>query len=284
MKKQLLHSGWQLTTVGKNDTIPATVPGSVYNDLLNAGRMEDPYWRDNEMKALALMDEDYRYNTTFDVNADVLNSERVLLRCEGLDTIADIVLNGEKIASVCNMHRTWEFDIKDSLKTTGNTLEIVFHSPTKYIKEQDKICHAGGSGDAMVGFPNLRKAHCMFGWDWGPRLPDAGIWRDIMLCGVNGGRIISTYVKQTHGENTVTLGIEPEIEIVNGAELTYTVTLTTPNGEEPTQAPRKRSWWKTRSFGGRMASASSRFTRCVSIYSVTARPLIRGKSASVCAR
>lgn len=46
MKKQLLHFGWQLTTVGKNDTIPATVPGSVYNDLLNAGHMEDPYWRD----------------------------------------------------------------------------------------------------------------------------------------------------------------------------------------------------------------------------------------------
>lgn len=251
MKKQLLHSGWQLTTVGKNDTIPATVPGSVYNDLLNAGRMEDPYWRDNEMKALALMDEDYRYNTTFDVNADVLNSERVLLRCEGLDTIADIVLNGEKIASVCNMHRTWEFDVKDSLKTTGNTLEIVFHSPTKYIKEQDKICHAGGSDDAMVGFPNLRKAHCMFGWDWGPRLPDAGIWRDIMLCGVNGGRIISTYVKQTHGENTVTLGIEPEVETVNGAELTYTVTLTTPNGEEKvyTGSPKEiavenpQLWW-----------------------------------------
>ena len=251
MKKQLLHSGWQLTTVGKNDTIPATVPGSVYNDLLNAGRMEDPYWRDNEMKALALMDEDYRYNTTFDVNADVLNSERVLLRCEGLDTIADIVLNGEKIASVCNMHRTWEFNVKDSLKTTGNTLEIVFHSPTKYIKEQDKICHAGGSEDAMVGFPNLRKAHCMFGWDWGPRLPDAGIWRDIMLCGVNGGRIISTYVKQTHGENTVTLGIEPEIETVNGAELTYTVTLTTPDGEEKvyTGSPKEiavenpQLWW-----------------------------------------
>ena len=103
----------------------------------------------------------------------------------------------------------------------------------------------------MVGFPNLRKAHCMFGWDWGPRLPDAGIWRDIMLCGVNGGRIISTYVKQTHGENTVTLGIEPEIETVNGAELTYTVTLTTPNGEEKvyTGSPKEiavenpQLWW-----------------------------------------
>lgn len=91
----------------------------------------------------------------------------------------------------------------------------------------------------------------MFGWDWGPRLPDAGIWRDIMLCGVNGGRIISTYVKQTHGENTVTLGIEPEIETVNGAELTYTVTLTTPNGEEKvyTGSPKEiavenpQLWW-----------------------------------------
>ena len=124
MKKQLLNSGWQMTTVGKNDTIPANVPGSVYSDLLNAGRMEDPYWRDNEMKALALMDEDYRYDDTFDVNADVLTSERVLLRFEGLDTIADITLNGTKIASVCNMHRTWEFDVKELLKAMGNTLEI----------------------------------------------------------------------------------------------------------------------------------------------------------------
>lgn len=227
MKKQLLHSGWQLTTVGKNDTIPATVPGSVYNDLLNAGRMEDPYWRDNEMKALALMDEDYCYNTTFDVNADVLNSERVLLRCEGLDTIADIVLNGEKIASVCNMHRTWEFDVKDSLKTTGNTLEIVFHSPTKYIKEQDKICHAGGSDDAMVGFPNLRKAHCMFGWDWGPRLPDAGIWRPILLRTWDTVRLENALMLQAHHDGMVDVTIRPEI----AGESAWSAEITAPDGE-----------------------------------------------------
>ena len=233
MKKQLLHSGWQLTTVGKNDTIPATVPGSVYNDLLNADRMEDPYWRDNEMKALALMDEDYRYNTTFDVNADVLNSERVLLRCEGLDTIADIVLNGEKIASVCNMHRTWEFNVKDSLKTTGNTLEIVFHSPTKYIKEQDKICHAGGSDEAMVGFPNLRKAHCMFGWDWGPRLPDAGLWRPVKLLGIEKARVDSVYVTQKHEDGKVTLHFDVDADVYDREALMgYTVLITDPDGKE----------------------------------------------------
>ena len=251
MEKQLLHTGWKMTEAGKNDWIPASVPGSVYNDLLQAGRMEDPYWRDNEMQALALMDSDYLYTTAFDAQASVLNSERTLLRCEGLDTIADITLNGVKLGSSINMHRCWEFDVQSVLKASGNVLEILFHSPTRYIKEQDAICHAGGSLEAMAGFPSLRKAHCMFGWDWGPRLPDAGVWRDIMLCGINGGRIISTHVLQHHEKDRVTLEIHPEIEKVSDAALTYEVVLTAPDGSETVygNAPEKivvenpQLWW-----------------------------------------
>ena len=251
MEKQLLHTGWKMTEAGKKDWIPASVPGSVYNDLLQAGRMEDPYWRDNEMQALALMDSDYLYTTAFDAQASVLNSERALLRCEGLDTIADITLNGVKLGSAINMHRCWEFDVQSVLKVSGNVLEILFHSPTRYIKEQDAICHAGGSLEAMAGFPSLRKAHCMFGWDWGPRLPDAGIWRDIMLCGINGGRIISTHVLQHHEKDRVTLEIHPEIEKVSDVALTYEVVLTAPDGSETVygNAPEKivvenpQLWW-----------------------------------------
>ncbi|HIS49216.1 MAG TPA: glycoside hydrolase family 2 protein [Candidatus Gallacutalibacter pullistercoris] len=251
MEKQLLHSGWKMTAVGKEDWIPAIVPGSVYNDLLNAGRMEDPYWRDNEMKALALMDEDYLYATTFDADPSVLDSDRVLLRCEGLDTIADITLNGVLLGSVKNMHRCWEFDVKGIAKGTGNELTILFHSPTRYIKEQDKVLHAGGSPECMVGFPNLRKAHCMFGWDWGPRLPDAGIWRDIMLCGINAGRVTSTHVLQHHEDGRVRLELIPEIENLSGAELSYEVVFTTPDGKESvyTDSPSEivvedpQLWW-----------------------------------------
>lgn len=71
--------------------------------------------------------------------------------------------------------RTYEFDVKNLLKPTGNELTILFDSPTRTIRERDLPPHAGGSDECMKGFPNLRKAHCMFGWDWGPRLPDAGI-------------------------------------------------------------------------------------------------------------
>lgn len=150
--------------------------------------MEDPYYRDNELKALKLLDNDYEYVTKFDASIDMLMCDRVLLHFDGLDTLADIYLNGHHAASVNNMHRIWEFEVKKWLVKENNELKIVFHSPTRFIEGEDKKQHIGGSYDAMRGFPQLRKAHCMFGWDWAPRLPDMGIWRDIKLIGVNKGR------------------------------------------------------------------------------------------------
>ena len=71
-----------------------------------------------------------------------------------------------------------------------NEIEVYFESPNRYIKQAYAQCKAEGSSDATVGFPLLRKAHCMFGWDWGPRLPDAGIWRDIHLDCVTTARLL----------------------------------------------------------------------------------------------
>ena len=79
------------------------------------------------------------------------------------------------------MHRTWIVDVKDAAVEGENEIEIRFASPNRYVKEAYAKCRADGSEDCTVGFAHLRKAHCMFGWDWGPRLPDAGIWRDIYI-------------------------------------------------------------------------------------------------------
>lgn len=94
--------------VGESQEFPAVVPGSVYNDLLLNNQMEDPYYRDNEMKALELMDYDYEYRTVFDVSEDYLEMDEVLLHFDGLDTIADTYLNGEFLGNAFNMHRQWE--------------------------------------------------------------------------------------------------------------------------------------------------------------------------------
>lgn len=215
MYRKKLHDNWQMCQSGTHDFMPAKIPGSVYNDLLLNHKMEDPYYRDNELKALKIMEHDFEYTTTFDIPEEILSSEKILLHFDGLDTIADIYLNNIWIAYVENMHRTWEFSIKELAKASDNVLKVVFHSPLKYIKEANEKDPILGSTDAMEGFPYLRKAHCMFGWDWGPRLPDAGIWRDVELIGFSDARIDNIYITQKHEPNKVTLEFAAEIERIS---------------------------------------------------------------------
>ena len=232
MKMLSLGGAWTLdaSQAGLGRSIPATVPGSVYHDLLAAGLIEDPFYRDNEMPALALMDHDYAYSRGFTVDASLLSCDAVLLRCEGLDTLATIEINGQVAGRADNMHRTWEFDVKALLHPGENAIRVLFASPTKYIKEAYARSEADGASDAMVGFPHLRKAHCMFGWDWGPRLPDAGIWRDISLIGVTGARIRDVLIRQRHENGRVTLTVDTHVEHVTRAPAQVEVQITAPDG------------------------------------------------------
>lgn len=118
--------------------------------------------------------QDFEYELEFDTPAGMLEQEAVLLRFEGIDTVADLELNGMALGHVENMHRTWEFPVKDALREKENRLRVCLRSPTGTSARPNEKNPLLGTADAMEGFPHLRKAHCMFGWDWGPRLPDAG--------------------------------------------------------------------------------------------------------------
>lgn len=233
MKRELITKGWTLQIQGQEDKIPAKVPGSVYQDLLLNKKMEDPFWRDNEDEALKLMENDFVYETSFTPSGDLLQSDEILLHFDGLDTLADIWLNGELLGKADNMHRIWEYSVTDKLRADENVLKIYFHSPTRFIREQYAQCITMGSEHCMDGFPQLRKAHCMFGWDWGPRLPDAGIWKDVALLGIEKGRLDSVYITQEHEEEKVTLHIDARIEGAKDS-LFYRVTITAPDGRQIT--------------------------------------------------
>ena len=246
MRTVTLQENWTLRQAGTEERIPAKVPGSVYGDLLAAGKMEDPFWKDNEDVALALMDHCYEYSTVFDCEEDMLSSDRVILRFEGLDTVADVFLNDKLLGHAENMHRTWEYSVKELLKKEGNELRVYFYSPTAYIAEAFQKAPTLGTEDAMNGFVHLRKAHYMFGWDWGAHLPDAGIWRPVLLLGIDTARIDSVEVLQFHEDGQVRLKITPEIETAaEGSEagkllppgklpegLQTKVKITSPDGEE----------------------------------------------------
>ncbi|MDR3139694.1 MAG: glycoside hydrolase family 2 protein [Treponema sp.] len=243
--------------VSDSEFIPAKVPGSVYNDLLTNKKMEDPYWRDNEDKAFALLEHDYEYVTTFKISPRLLTCDRVLLRCEGLDTLAELYLNGKLAGKADNMHRTWEYDVKKNLQKGENDLRIILRSPIKFVGEAYKKIKTDGSEHCLDGFPQLRKAHCMFGWDWGPRLPDAGIWRDIKLVGISTARLDNVYITQRHKKDAVDLHFQVAIEKTRAeADVFYEVSITDPQGKvtKYEQSPEKITikkpelWWP-RGFG-----------------------------------
>ena len=180
MMRMNLKDNWTLTILGDNvynipqEPIETKVPSTVYGTLLDKGLIPDPYFRDNELTALKLMENDFVYETEFSIPDEGRTADRLFLRFDGIDTLADIFLDGELLGSVNNMNRAWEYDITslvmDGTKDSVYRLKVLLHSPTRFIAEENEKCPVGASSDAMPGFPHLRKAACMFGWDWGCRL------------------------------------------------------------------------------------------------------------------
>lgn len=222
-----LGGAWRMREADSQTWHSAHVPGSVYADLMADGTMPDPFWRENELDAFERMKKDYVYQRTFTVTEAQLAHAHVELVCEGLDTLAHVSLNGREIAFADNMHITWVWDVKEQLHAGENTLEIRFDSPILYCAKKAEEAPGWESSDATPGFRHLRKAHCMFGWDWGPRLPDAGIWRPIFLRTWDAARLENAMMLQTHHDGVVDVTIRPEI----AGESAWSAEITAPDGE-----------------------------------------------------
>lgn len=222
-----LGGAWRMREADNETWHSAHVPGSVYADLMADGTMPDPFWRENELDAFERMKKDYVYQRAFTVTEAQLAHAHVELVCEGLDTLAHVSLNGREIAFADNMHITWVWDVKEQLHAGENTLEIRFDSPILYCAKKAEEAPGWESSDATPGFRHLRKAHCMFGWDWGPRLPDAGIWRPIFLRTWDTARLENALMLQAHHDGVVDVTIRPEI----AGESAWSAEITAPDGE-----------------------------------------------------
>lgn len=206
-----LNGTWNWCDMESKEWHKGIVPGTVLTDMMDGGLIEDPYWRTNEYETRELSRRDYQYEREFEVPESFFREEEQCLVFEGLDTIADIYLNDELLLAVNDMHRTWRIDVKGKLKAV-NRLAVAFHSPTAFIEKADRegdIFYA--STGCMKGNGALRKAHYMFGWDWGPQLPDAGIFRNVYLSGFSIARLDDVRIRQEHGAGGVKLSVESSV-------------------------------------------------------------------------
>lgn len=211
-----LTGKWKLKESGEEHTIPAEVPGCVHLDLMAAGEIDDPFYRDNENDLLWIGETDWVYTRSFEVTEEVFHKKEQKLICEGLDTLTEIRINGHQVAKTDNMFRTWEFNIKDYLLEGTNEISIIFYSPMQYLRKKDReeYIPAWSVGDHRLhGGGWLRKQPSNFGWDWGPKLVTSGIWKDIRITARDRSQIKNFRVSQEHGAKKVDLWIYPELDL-----------------------------------------------------------------------
>ena len=204
---------WRPQEASHNTVYKGEVPGTVISHMLQNKLIEDPYWRCNEYAVRELMGKDYLYGRSFSVSEEDLEFSGAELVCAGIDTIASILINGRLAAETRDMHRTYRFPVKEYLRVGENRIEVLFHSPLEFVRKEDEendIFYA--STGCIHGNAALRKAHYMFGWDWGPQLPDMGIFRDIVIEYFNGAKIQDVHIRQDHEENG-SIGLNFEVKI-----------------------------------------------------------------------
>ena len=189
--------------------IPATVPGDIHADLLKAGKIPDPFYRDNERALQWIGEADWTYSRSFTVSAKLLATKQIVLRCDGLDTFAEVSINGHPVAKTDNMFRTYEWDVRHLLKPGKNTIRVAFSSVLPYIRRQTEAHPKWVHADILAANPVwVRKEQCNFGWDWGIKAVTCGIWRDIQLIAFDQGRLTDLHIRQHHERNRVRLSVD----------------------------------------------------------------------------
>jgi beta-mannosidase len=197
-----LNTGWKLE-VAKNKQIHAVVPGYVHTDLLAAGIIRDPYYADHETESAWVARKEWKYSLTFDAGA-VVKKRRCEILFEGLDTYAEVFLNGRKVLTANNQFVPWRIDVTGKLKEKGNHLQVVFKP---FYLVEDSLHKAYGL--ALPGGSRVftRKGQWQYGWDWAPALPSMGIWKGVKLMGYDKAVLRDVQFRQSFADHKLT-GLE----------------------------------------------------------------------------
>ena len=199
-EKISLNKGWEFSQVGKGEWLPATVPGTVHQDLIDNDLLINPFYGMNEEKVQWVEKEDWQYKTTFTLTKEQLDRQAAILNFEGLDTYADIYLNGSLLERTDNMFVGYELPVKEVLREGENRLQVYFHSPIKQAMPQwetDGFDYPADNDHSKTRVSIYsRKAPYSYGWDWGIRLATSGIWRPVTLELYDVARIEDYFVQQ----------------------------------------------------------------------------------------
>lgn len=213
-----LHSDWTFCQVGDTLWSDAKVPGTIHQDLLNHNRIPNPFYGMNEEAVQWVENEDWMYRTSFVVTEEQLNRDAAVLELDGLDTYADVFLNGALILRSDNMFVGHKVPVKSVLRKGENRLLIRFRSAVKEALppwETNGFDYPADNDHSSKRVSiYTRKAPYSYGWDWGIRLATCGIWRPVRLVFSDVARIEDYYVRQA-SVSASKADVDNRLEITN---------------------------------------------------------------------
>jgi len=238
-----LGGPWSFRRVARANTpaepwLPATVPGCVHTDLFANGKIGDPFYRLNEKDQQGIEHESWEYRTTFRVDSAARAQDHVDLVFQGLDTYAEVFLNGVSVLWATNMFRTWRVDVKGQLTDGDNVLVVRFRSPIEHVKPlYDSLGYrlpaVNDQAPEMVSM-FTRKAPYHYGWDWGPRFVTSGIWRPVALEPWSGARLDDVQIFQDHLDASMArLTVKARVQAARAGQARVEVTLPDEAGATP---------------------------------------------------
>ncbi len=248
------HTPDQAPPLVPSGPVPARVPGCVHTDLLAAGLIPDPYLDRDETEVAWVGRADWRYTTSLPAAGS--GHERADLVFEGLDTVAELTLGGTPLGTTRNMHRTHRFDATGPLGAGPAELSVRL---TCAYQEAERLRAA--LGDRPNAYPEpfnfVRKMACSFGWDWGPTLVTAGIWRPVHLERWSTARLdrVRPHVTVDGGAGRVRVDLDVErtaggarrpllaAVTVAGRRATARLAPGVPTATVELDVPRPRLWW-----------------------------------------
>ncbi len=188
---------WKLQQEGQSESIAAAVPGSTYTNLLQAGKIPNPFFGENNTKVQWVAEKNWFFERSFEVPRELHEKRHVELVCHGLDTLATLWLNGHQLGAADNMFRSWTFDIKPHLRRGTNRLRIRFDTLAPYVEQHRKDYQQQFGVNLHNPRSWVRKGPYMWGWDWCRPILTQGVWRKIEVLGYDA-RIADLGVLQTH--------------------------------------------------------------------------------------
>ncbi len=228
-----------------DEWMPAAVPGAVQTDLMALNKLPDPYLGDNEGKVQWVGLSDWQYQSEIDVSAATLGRDHVDLVFDGLDTFAEVKVNGVSVLKADNMFRQWRVPVKGVLHAGKNVIDVDLASPIETMAPRLAAmpyvlpgAYDSAFGDEAPGRNSstyVRKAGYAYGWDWGPRVVTLGIWKPVKLEAYDSARLDDFHVTQVHLDEQVA-ALEANFDIASDRiqPVTVTVDITGPDGSHQT--------------------------------------------------